>query len=171
VSESVRRGRRGKSVSAARKKRTKLVRRRDKRRRSGGARSVKSATRRTRSADGKIERGLTKREKRSACASRRRGKSMRRAEKPVSRRFVKKTPNESAAYKKSLIGIEVGVIAVAEVAAGLLSAIGIVADETGAGEGVGQGLGHLNVVHLSSLKTSKWTMIWLCSFCYRKASR
>jgi sRNA-binding protein len=149
----------------------KLVRERGKRRRSGGAKSGKSATRKTRSAAARIERELTKREKRSAYASKRSEKSMRRAEKPVSRRSAQKTRNESAAYERSLTEIEVGAIVVVAAVAGLLIVIGIVADETGADEEVGPGLGLPNAAYLSSLKTSKWTMIWHYNFYYRKANR
>ena len=70
--------------------------------------------------------------------------------------------------------IEVGAIVVAVAVAGLPSAIGIVVDETGAGEGAGQEADHPNAVHLSSLKTSKtsrWTTTWHCNFYYRRASK
>jgi hypothetical protein len=65
----------------------------------------------------------------------------------------------------------VDAIVVVVAAAGPPIVIGIVADETGAGEEAGQVLGHPNAAHPSSLKTSKWTMIWHYSFYYRKASK
>jgi hypothetical protein len=66
--------------------------------------------------------------------------------------------NGSDAYKRSSIETEADVV-VAGDGAGHPTVIGIVADETEVGAGVGQGHGLLNAVVLSSPKISRWMTI------------
>ena len=145
---SARKERRRRSASVARGKRTRPVKRRVRKKRNEGARSVRSGRRKTRSAGARTGRELTRRGKRSAYASRRSARSTKRVVRPASRRFVKKMLNESGAYKRSSTEIEAAVVGAVVDVAGLPSVTEIVADETGAGGGAGQGPAHLNAAHL-----------------------
>lgn len=172
VSESERSEPRERSESVVSGKRTKLVRRSDKKRRSGGARSVKSEAKRKRSVGERSGSELTKRGKKNGCGSKRNEKSTNGLEKPASRRFERKTLNELAAYKRSSTETEEGAIAGVGLVVGLRIVTGTVVVETAAGgEAAVVGPDHGSVSKVSSLKTSKSTTIWLCSFYCKKANR
>ena len=147
------------------------ARRLAKKKRSGGARSARNGTKKKRSVAVKTGNVSTRKGKRSAYVLRKRGRSMKRAAKPASRRSVKKTLHESGAYKKSLSEtVEVDIEAVVH-AAGLRTVTGIVAAEIEAGEGVEAEASRVSASSLSNPKTSKWTMIWHCSCSCKKVRK
>lgn len=168
---SVQRGPKKRSVGDEKRKNTRLERRLGRKKRSAGARSVRSVRRKTKSADEKIEKGLRKRGKRNASALRRSGKSMRRVERPALRKSERRMPSGSVVYKRSLTEIVVDAIAVAVDAAGPLTVTETAEGVTGVGEGAGQGQDRVTAVHLSSLRTSRWTMIWHFSSCCKRVNR
>jgi hypothetical protein len=137
---------------------------------------VRSATRQKKSGDGKTGRGLTGRRRKSARGWRRRGRSMKQAEKLVSRRSARRMLSESGASSRSWSGTVADGIAVAADATGppSVNAIdhGIEAGiATGDAVGAGVGRGHASAQSPSSQRISRWMTIWLSSSCYRRVSR
>lgn len=101
VKGNEKREQKGKSANAVRRKKMRRGSWLVKRRSSASAKSARSVKRKKRSADVGIENGSKKNGRKSACVLRKRGKSMRRAEKLASRRSVKRTLHESVAFRKS----------------------------------------------------------------------
>lgn len=172
-----------KNGNVRRKNNVRLMNGLDKKPKSADERNAKTAKRKKRNVDARTEHAKIVSGRKNASASRKRGKSMRRVEKPASSAFVRRMLNANAASRKSLIGIANGTateIAIV-IGIGIVTVVetgietGVVGAEAEVGAGAGDGAGP-DLVLVSGLEPSfltirRWTMPSHYNYCCTRVNK